>query len=279
MNFAQIPILGTASGLEPETIATVARMTVQPPDIFDLDNLIKSIKVGQSLALGANNLSTIFDCLYLRAVHDAQAALLNWAKNAHDSSTVNSPTFTAYRGYKSNGSTSYLNWNFAPVTQSTSAAGAFTAGGYVIEDVTRGNKSLIGCQSGAAGSPANSVTVRMFPRNASDLATFHSTQSTGAAAGTIANTDMRGFYAVSRQSTTRVSRKDTTTASSAGVGVDNFITGQNVFELATNLDGTATFFLDAFTAHSYWGAEASINRPNLRTSVRDYLILKGVTGI
>lgn len=274
MNFAQIPILGTASGLEPETIATVSRMTVQPADIFDLDNLIKSIKVGQGLALGANNLSTIFDCLYIRAVHDAQAALLNWAKNAHDSSTVNSPTFTAYRGYKSDGSTSYLNWNFNPSTQSTFSGTAFTCGGYVIEDVTRGNKSIFGSQSNSL----NSVTARILPRNTSDTAVFHSTQSSGAAGGTIANTDMRGFYSVSRQSTTRVSRKDTTTASSAGVGVDGYI-NQNVFELSTNLDGSPAFFLNANVSSTWWGSEVSINRPNLRTSLREYLLLKGVTGI
>ena len=267
--------------LEPETIATVARMTTPPTSaqLYDYDYLIKSIKLGQSLAIGTNNLSTIFDVLYNRAAHDAQAALLNWAKNAHDSTTVNSPTFTTDRGYKSNGTTSYLNWNFNPATQSTAAAGAFSAGGYVVENPTRGNKAIFGSQSGAGGSPANSVTLRIFPRNASDLATFHSTQSTGAAAGSITNTDMRAFYTVSRQSTTRVSRKDAISVTSTGIGQDNYITGQNIFELATNLDGTATFFLDGSVAFTYWGFETSINRVTLMSSIRTYLTIKGITGI
>jgi len=52
------------------------------------------------------------DCLYVRGVHTAQAACLNWVKRAHDSTLVNSPTFTPKVGFKGDGSTKYIRTNY-----------------------------------------------------------------------------------------------------------------------------------------------------------------------
>lgn len=261
--------------MEPETLATISRMTTPPSDqkILQYDVLIKSIKSGQGLALGTNNLSTKFDCLYIRAAHDAQAALLNWAKNAHDASGVNSPTFTVDRGYKSNGSSSYLNWNFNPASHSSFIPGNIAVGGYVIEDATRGNKAIFG-----AIGPSSTINARIFPRTTSDEATFIASVSSGANYETISNTDMRGFYSVSRQATNRTGRKDLVTSVNPSVGIGSF-ESLNMFECGYNNNGTPTFYLDATVSFTFWGGENVIDRVNLRTSVREYLLSLGVTGI
>src|SRR5690606_35810663 len=53
------------------------------------------------------------DVLYLLAAADEQAARLNWKNPGTFTCTaVNSPTFTADRGFAGDGSTSYLDTNF-----------------------------------------------------------------------------------------------------------------------------------------------------------------------
>lgn len=104
-----------SGGLEPETLATIDRMS-QPPSPSDTElynEFIKKVKIGQGLSLGQNNLNTLFDGLWIRCSHDAQAALLNWSKNAHDSIAVNSPIFTAYEGYRTSPANSYIDLNFS----------------------------------------------------------------------------------------------------------------------------------------------------------------------
>ncbi len=54
------------------------------------------------------------DALYLLAAHSAQAARLNWIADQYNLTAVNSPTFTADRGYQGNGTSSYLDTGFVP---------------------------------------------------------------------------------------------------------------------------------------------------------------------
>lgn len=272
MMFSNKALMKSAT-LEPETLATIARMSSAPGDAYVMayDNLIKSIKGGQSLALGTNNLITKFDCLYIRAAHHSQAALLNWAKNAHDATAVNSPTFTTNRGYKSNGTTSYLDLNYNPSTDASVGSSEFAAGGYVVEDVTRGNKAIFGSLSSG-----NVISARILPRTTSDVAQYTIGQSSGAGFVSISNTDMRGFYSVHRVSTTRNARKDTITDSN-DTGVNAF-ENLNMYELAWNNNGTAALFLDATVSFTYFGRN-TIDHANVRTAMRNYLLSLGVTGI
>lgn len=57
------------------------------------------------------------DCYYIRGVHTAELACQNWAKNAHNSTLVNSPLFTPKKGIKGNGS-AYINNNYKPFSHS-----------------------------------------------------------------------------------------------------------------------------------------------------------------
>ena len=47
---------------------------------------------------------------------------MNWIKNAHNSTLVNSPTFTPKVGFTGNGSTMYINNNFNPKSQESNFA-------------------------------------------------------------------------------------------------------------------------------------------------------------
>jgi hypothetical protein len=57
------------------------------------------------------------DILKIYATNNSNMATLNWKVPAsHQTTLVNSPTFTANLGFKGNASTSYLNTNFNPAT-------------------------------------------------------------------------------------------------------------------------------------------------------------------
>jgi hypothetical protein len=263
---------GTATTYEPEAELTFLRMTTDPPttgEKEDYDDLIKAIKTSQGLVHGENNLGELFDTLYMRGAHDSQAALLNWARPKFDATAHNSPSFTANWGYESNGTTSYLNWNFNPSKHSRFASNNLLIGGYCLENPTRGNKAIIGLSVGS------NFNARLFPRNASDNASLIVTAGTALTIGSV--TDMREMYFARRVSTTRYGKRGTASETS-GVTAATSFSNANVYELAENDDGTAAFFLDALVGFTFWGSN-TINMDALRTAVRDWLIAKGVTGI
>jgi hypothetical protein len=83
-------------------------MSVPPPAALvpAIDGLVRSL-------VGAGVWAKL-DMLKIQAVHDEQAARLNWISSDYTSTAVNSPTFTAYRGFNGNGTTSYINTGFNP---------------------------------------------------------------------------------------------------------------------------------------------------------------------
>jgi hypothetical protein len=95
----------------PEADLLIDTMTVRPQGnrAFLISDTIRRLKAADIWAK--------LDVLWMLAAHDAQAARLNWKAPASFTLTaVNSPTFTADRGYAGNGTTSYLNTGWAPAT-------------------------------------------------------------------------------------------------------------------------------------------------------------------
>lgn len=94
---------------EAETTALLARMSVAPDSTRQgrINALVKSLKDAGVWAK--------LDALYLLAAHDAQAAQRNWKQDAFNLTPVNSPAFTADRGYQGNGTSSFLESAFNPV--------------------------------------------------------------------------------------------------------------------------------------------------------------------
>lgn len=148
--------------------AYVAAMTVQPSNQRKqhIDALFTSLRSSGVLAKLSH--------LYLLAAHDSQAAGLNAsAPGTNTLAAVNSPTFTADRGYQGDGSTSYLNTgvnlsgggglavqdshHFSVWTRTESSANATEFGG---SDISVGARDVAGfLASRSAATTADSVTV------------------------------------------------------------------------------------------------------------------------
>lgn len=82
-------------------------------------------------SLGIDSLNQYFDVLYVLANETSEAALRNLVKRSHDATISGTPTFTAFSGFKGNGSDAYLNTNYnqngSPVvyTQNAGAIGHY----------------------------------------------------------------------------------------------------------------------------------------------------------
>ena len=105
-------VFETETETETETIMYINNLTtlISPEQIAAVDLFVKNIKSGFAIT----NLSDVFDVMYLYANETEEIALRNLVKNANHSVAVNSPTFTASNGFAGDGSTSYINSNFAP---------------------------------------------------------------------------------------------------------------------------------------------------------------------
>jgi len=98
------------------TLIAEGRYTNAPTDALKalINKTIVDLKADGVFAKG--------DCMYIRGVHESLLACQNWIKNAHNSTLVNSPTFTAKVGFQGNGSTSYINLNYTPSTEANKYA-------------------------------------------------------------------------------------------------------------------------------------------------------------
>lgn len=168
-----------------EAEALFARFTV-PPDTTrkgHIDTLI--------VALIAAGIWTKLDVLYVTAAADAQAGQRNWKADAFNLTEVNSPTFTADRGYAGNGTTSYVDtgWditaNGVNYTQNSASYGVWC------NDNVADNDALFGM--------ATSGNARLSPRTAADNFGYRINQVTITQA---ANTSSIGLFVATRSAST-----------------------------------------------------------------------------
>jgi hypothetical protein len=148
----------------PETQALFARMTTPPT--YARAVLINTL-VGSLVTAGA---WSKMDAWWVPAAADTQASLLNWTSSSYTLTPVNAPAFAADRGYTGNGTTSYLDTGFNPVT----AAGQFSRdsacfGFWCVNEVTNANPS--GSWDGTDG-------VTVAPRSGGGYASFRVNQAT-----------------------------------------------------------------------------------------------------
>lgn len=137
---------------EPEAIALFARFTTLPVDARKtlINNLVKALKTA--------GVWTKLDALYLTAAADAQAGQRNWIADAFNLTPVNSPTFTADRGYAGNGSSSYLNTGISLAAGGLKATQDANGGGVWLNTSTAQSLTDMGGSDwsvGANSSPGN----------------------------------------------------------------------------------------------------------------------------
>jgi hypothetical protein len=184
----------------PQTRALVAAMTTEPRRARTLliDTLIASlIDAGVWAKL---------DALYLFAAHDSQAALLNWKNPAGVvAAAVNSPAFTADRGFTGDGASAYIDTGIRLDT----LGGNFSQDSamlavWSLTDVANGGFSV-----------GTGALAKIAPRS---VGGNMSTSLNAAAGGSVAVADSLGLFLVSRGSGAGYARyKNTTSLGDASV--------------------------------------------------------------
>lgn len=240
-----------------------ARMTTPPDDARKvlIDNCIKSLK--------SNGVWSKLDALWVPAAHAAQAAQLNWLSTSFTLQPVNTPTFTADRGYAGDGSSSYLDTNYNPsagpgFSQNNASLGVWINGG---TDTAISTSIVIGAfQSGGS---------YITPRAAGDVVRGRMTSGTLVTTDLASNTT-HGFYAFSRQNSANFVAYKNTSASSAQSATSSSIPNLNFFLGALNNAGSPASFTDARLAFAFAGTGLSAaDKTNLRTAASTYLTAIG----
>lgn len=163
--------------LHPAVATLVAAMTPAPtaPRVEAINALV--------VALDAAGVWNKLDAFYALAAHHQQAARLNWRNPATFTlSAVNSPTFVVDRGYNGNGTSSYLDTGFNPVT----AGGQFTLnsghqavvsrtdGAFTVNEFGNANNRII-CRTATdllSGRMMIATTPLFFPNNTNGTGHF-----------------------------------------------------------------------------------------------------------
>lgn len=133
-------VLGSGgAALDPNTVALLAQMTVQPSAgrIVIIDTAIRALR-----AAGLWGKMALF---YVPAAHQEQAGRLNWVSPGTATLTaVNSPAFAPDRGFTGDGSSSYLDTGMAQSALSPYAQDAAHVGGWALTAGASSGKIIIG---------------------------------------------------------------------------------------------------------------------------------------
>jgi len=143
-----------------------------------LNTFIVDLKDGLSI----DNLSDAFDVMYNLAGETAESSLRNMVKRSHDAVAVNSPTFTALEGFKSDGTTSYIDTNYNPNTESIK---------YTQNDCSLGIYSRTDVKEGKIDYSAGAALYG-YLRYTNDTILYRLNQT--AVNSSFANANSQGFY-------------------------------------------------------------------------------------
>jgi len=197
------------------------------------------------------------------------AARTNLIKSSHYVTPVNSPTFDN-NGYKSNGSTSYLNLNYNPSTQGVAFTQDSNIAGVVFKNInTSASFTAIGSIN-TGGNTAHTVEFRsgdssLRSYNNSTTGTFPPPMSLTPLASGILFTSTRRTSSTAAEVIANATSAPFTLSSNGNVNV-------NQFELAFNNSGVAASSYDANNYHvcSYHGS-SSLDYTNFRTYISNVL--------
>lgn len=138
------------AAMDADALTLIAAMSPTPDN--DRQLLINETIV----ALKAAGIWSLLDELWFFAAHSAQAGLLGW-KRYKDCTAVSSPNFVADRGYRGNGTDSYINTNYAPADDGIN----YTLDDCSFGNFTTGHQTSAGSDMGGRGaSSAGSTAIR-----------------------------------------------------------------------------------------------------------------------
>lgn len=189
---------------------------------------------------------------YVPSAHDAAFAALNFLGNSsYDCTRVNSPTFTAFRGYAGNGTSSYLNSGWNPATNGvTSSQNSLSFGWYLnAGNNTQNSVAPLGCED------ATPSIISLRPRSVSDANTVWVNNSNTGPYSPIGGATRYGLSAANRSASNAVQAyRDGVAVGAGGSTISNGVPSFTFFWGAINNAGSATSFVDNRMA---WGFVAS----------------------
>jgi hypothetical protein len=214
----------------PEADLLIDTMTVRPQGnrAFLISDTIRRLK--------AAGIWSKLDVFWMLAAHDAQAGRLNWkSPGTYTCSEVNSPTFTADRGFTGNGTTSYLTTGFQPATHSTN----ITASRTHAMNWSRDTYSSTGDRSdmGGYGGAGDNYGVLMRRSGSSKQFWAHRNGVTTTSADTAAGMQLGVRYA-DNSSAIYVNGLSVAT----GSNVPSTVTNREIYICCVSLDGVAAQF-------------------------------------
>jgi hypothetical protein len=147
------------------------------------------------VALQSAGVWSKFDLFYVMAAADSQAARLNWVSpSTFTISAVNSPTFTADRGFNGDGASSFLNTNYVPSSNAVLYAqnSAHLSGWSLSTGAASSTERLLGNTS----STTNRSLI--LPRNTGDIISCLVNDTAGT---TLSNANRDGYFLANRSGT------------------------------------------------------------------------------
>lgn len=211
-------------GYDPVAQAYFARFATPPSSAWR--NLVNTYIVGMRQI----GVLSILDATWIIASVDSQSAGLNLVSSSYTLSPVNAPTFTPYRGYAGNGTSSYLNTNFTP---STATNPHFTL-----------NSGHFGLWSRTAGSVVElngSVNLLLSLNNSNSLVW----RTNSGTSDTATNTDGSGDFIANRTGplagASFTYRNGAQLAPTSQTGASGIVDTQNIFIGARDVGGAASF--------------------------------------
>lgn len=212
-----------------------------------------------------------FDALWMPAAHDGQAGRLNWKDPSRFACTaVNSPTFTADRGYASDGATSYLDTGFIFATHGVNfTLNSASIGIYVNAGTTTPSSSVV--FMGTNDGTNSSLLVRGTSSGGAGLRGRVNGTASADLSGTLSST--LGLLSLDRPDAANINGYDegilNGTASQASSALP---VTYPVFLGANNAVGTCAYFSDNRIAFAYIGASFSaVQHRALNDITRRYL--------
>lgn len=207
---------------------------------------------------------TKLDAMHVFAAADSQAALINWkAPGTYNASLVNSPTFTADRGYATNGTNSYVDSNFNPAT----AGGNFSQNSAmfaIFPRTTSQTGSVAGWYDGTDG-----ITIRAKnPSNNAACRINHASEFSGSNAATMDLVAANRSGASAAQIYVAGSSSGTSSGASTALNSNNFYYGRFA---------ASSYAAFSFGGGAMGGSMTAGEHSALRTAFINYMLAVGAT--
>jgi hypothetical protein len=251
---------------EAESETLFAAMSVEPDATRKghIDDLIAALKT-------ASVWSTL-DYLRVYAAADTQAASLNWKNpGTYNATLVNSPTFTADRGYAGNGTTSYIDSNFNPSTAGGQYAQDSAHIGVWVRDDIANNAHCIGSYL-----TTSTRRTQINPRTAGNTLAWAINRA--AAPETPANSAGSGHFVTRRSASNASAVFRNATSVATSIGASDALANLNIYELCSNGNGTPVSHTARQLAAAHVGASLTDQKiTDFYNALSAYLTAVGAT--